>query len=716
MKRDSRREVVRRGQRDGGGAVRRRDVAYLVASRAPFGFLFFIACLLLSTLFEVVRFPQRRGWMLSFAGGFIILTGLAQLLIRRRPVWTVPVLLTFINVVGVGLNAYHVIVGASFASCLWTLTGLLACAAVFLPWGPANQTLASFGALLSYPLHLHAGRVEPLAWGAGGTYLVIVAGMSVFGAALYARYLREDVRLKRALSEREARLQSYFDLALVGTAILATDGTCSEVNDELCRLLGYSRNELLGRRWSDLTEAEERAAGPALLEDAFAGRSAPRPRDTRLVRRDGTVMPAAVGMRGLPGPADVIDHVMVVVQDITERKRADAQREELLARELEARRQAEAASRAKDSFLAAVSHELRTPLSPILAWCELLRRGPMDPEQAERAIAAIARNAGAQSQLIEDLLDVSRIVSGNIRLELGPIDLVPVIREAVEVVRPNGRAKNVALEVALGDDPCHVSGDGDRLRQVFWNLLTNAVKFTSTGGTVRIALERDPAFARITVADTGQGISPEFLPHVFEPFRQGDPTPTRRHGGLGIGLAIVRELVGLHGGSVRADSTGEGAGAVFTVQLPRLPPGLALATRPVEAKPHVPLDGLRVLVVDDDPDSNEAVRALLASVGAEVRTAGSARQALEVLAQWLPDLLVSDIAMPGEDGYALLARLRAEDSPHRGVPAVALTAYAGPEDREQMLSAGFQAHVPKPVRTAELMSAVEAAARASGRL
>ena len=712
MQRGAKRGAVRHT----GGDLDEREIADLVAARAPLGFLFFIACVLLSTLFELLRFPERRVWMLSFAAGFALLSGAAHVLIRRRRAWAVPVVLGFVNLVGVALNVYHVIVDASFASCLWTLTGLLACAAVLVPWGPTNQILGSFGALLSYPLHLHAGRVEPLAWGAGGSYLLIVAGMSVFGAALYARYLREDARLKRVLSERETRLQSYFDLALVGTAILATDGTCSEVNDELCRLLGHSRNELLGRRWTDLTDAAERATAAALLEEAFAGRSAARPRDTRLVRRDGTQMPAAVGMRGLPGAGDLVDHVMVVVQDITERKRTDAQREQLLAQELEARRQAEDASRAKDSFLAAVSHELRTPLSPILAWCELLRRGPMDPEQAQRAIAAIARNAGAQSQLIEDLLDVSRIVSGNIRLEETPLDLLPVIREAVDVVRPNARAKDITLEVVLGEEPCHVSGDPDRLRQVFWNLLTNAVKFTSAGGAVRVALERDPAFARVRVTDTGQGISGAFLPHVFEPFRQGDPTPARRYGGLGIGLAIVRELVGLHGGRVRADSLGEGAGAAFTIELPRLPPGFVLAKRTPETVAHVPLDGLRVLLVDDDPDSNEAVRALLAAVGADVRTASSAREAIDVLGQWLPDLLVSDIAMPGEDGYALLARLRAEGSPHRRMPVVALTAYAGREDREQMLSAGFQAHVPKPVRTADLMSAVEAAARASGRL
>jgi PAS domain S-box-containing protein len=682
-----------------------------VAARAPFGLAFFVACVALATAFEVARFPSRRPWMLGFAAAFLVLAAACHVAVRRWPRGAVYTLLAFVNLMGIGLNAYHVLVAAPVASCLWTLTGLLASAAVVLPWGGGAQAIASLGSLLSYPVHLELGTTDLLSWAAGGTYLLLVVGMGIVGAALQARYLRDDLRLTKRLTEREARLQSYFDLALVGTAILATDSTCSEVNDELCRLLGYSRNELLGRRWGEAVNAVDRGAVAAQIGEAFAGRVEERPRECRLVRRDGRVIDAVVGMRGLPGPGDTIDHVMVLVQDITERKRTEAAREAMLNRELEARQQAEQASRAKDSFLAAVSHELRTPLSPILAWSDLLRRGELDAEQSERALAAIARNASVQSQLIEDLLDVSRVVAGNLRLERAPVDLAAVVREALDVVRPAAQGKEIALESRLEERVAYVSGDAARLRQVFWNLLSNAIKFTPRGGRIAVVLGHDDARARVTVSDSGQGISASFLPHVFEPFRQADPSATRRHGGLGLGLAIVRELVELHGGSVRAESAGPDAGSAFTVELP-----LALGVQPAEARPSEPpeigrLEGLRVLVVDDDPDSNESVRALLASRGVDVRLAGSAHQALEVLREWLPDLLVSDIAMPGEDGYTLLARLRAAGSPHRSVPAVALTAFTGREDREQMLSAGFAAHVPKPVRTTELMSAVATAAR-----
>jgi signal transduction histidine kinase len=415
-------------------------------------------------------------------------------------------------------------------------------------------------------------------------------------------------------------------------------------------------------------------------------------------------------MRGLPGPRG-IDHVLAVVQDVTERRRVEREREALLVRELAARREAEAASRAKDTFLATVSHELRTPLSPILAWADLLRRGQLDHEQAERAVAAIERNAGVQAQLIEDLLDVSRIVAGKLRLELRPLELAPVMREAVEIVRPDALAKGVGVELALEDPGCHVSGDADRLRQVCWNLLSNAVKFTPSGGHVRIALVREAGRARIRVSDTGQGIDPRLLPHIFERFRQADATSTREQGGLGIGLAIVRELVELHAGRVWAESRGEGRGAVFTVELPLLEGAPAVEAAPARPTDCPPLDGLRVLVVDDDPESNEVVETLLSSCGAEVRTAASVPAALALLASWRPDVLVSDISMPGEDGYALIARLRARDTRYPRVPAIALTAYAGDADRDQLLSAGFEAHVRKPFRSAELVSAVETAAR-----
>ena len=704
-----------------GGFRRRGDDPYAdetirqVAARASAGLAFFLACVAISTTFEMVRFPERRAWMLSFAGAFVLLAGLCALLLRRYRAWTTEILIVFVNIVGVALNAYHAIVGSPIGPCLWTLTGLLASAPVFLRWGGLPQALASLGTVLSYPVHL-AGNVDVLTWAAGGTYVLVMTSMSVFGAALYAGYVRSGLQLVRTLSEREARLQSYFDLAPVGTAVLNRDGSISEVNDELGRVLGYTRDELAVLDWFDLTHPDDRVGARLQVKAALAPSDDGRSRESRLIRKDGVTIDAAIDMRGLPGPRGTIDHLMVLVQDITERKRAEQERERVLHCELEARRQAEAASRAKDQFLATLSHELRTPLSPILAWSDLLRRHTLPREQTDRGLAAIARNAASQARLIDELLDVSRIVSGKLRLELRPVDLAPAVLEAVDVMRPTAEAKDIELQLAVDRATCHVMGDPDRLRQVMWNLLSNAVKFTPSGGRVRVTLRREGAYAQVVVADTGQGIPAAFLPFVFERFRQVDTTSTRRHGGLGIGLAIVHELVELHGGRVTADSAGEGRGAVFTVEIPLLADVRPVETSRAARTGDAALDGLRVLVVDDDPDSNEVVRTLLAACGAEVRTASSAREALAVVEQWLPDVVVSDLAMPDEDGYALLARMRSYGPPLRSVPAIALTAYSAPSDRERALSAGFQAHVAKPVRTADLVGAVVAACEAGLRV
>jgi PAS domain S-box-containing protein len=686
-----------------------------VGERAPLGLLFFVVCVVLAAGFEIARFPERSGWMLGFGAAFIVLSGLCWIALRRFAARSVEILIVFVNLIGMALNAYHAIVGASVAMCLWTLTGLLGSAAVFLRWGGLNQLLASIGTLVLYPVHLVIGNVDALIWSAGGTYLAVLVAMSVFGAEVYARYLLSSLQLARTLTEREARLQSYFDLAPVGTAVLAPSGTFREVNDDLCRLLGYAREELLARSWLDLPPRIDRGAAQGQVNGALAGANQNRASETRLVRRDGVTIDASVHMRGLPGPRGTIDHVMVLVQDITMQKRADEERERVLAAELDARRQAEAASRAKDDFLAILSHELRTPLSPILAWSDLLRRHALTPDQTDRGLAAIARNASAQARLVDELLDVSRIVSGKLRLDLRPVDFAQVVGEAIDVIRHSADAKGLDLETVVEPGSYHVMGDPDRLRQVIWNLLSNAVKFTPQGGRVRVTLGRGGGYARVVVADTGQGIPCAFLPFVFDRFRQVDTTSTRRQSGLGIGLAIVRELVDLHGGHAVADSPGPDQGAIFTVEIP-----LLAEDRPIEAarspRSHdVTLDGLRVLVVDDDPDSNEVVRTLLASCGADVRTASSAHEAFEIVARWLPDVVVSDLAMPDEDGYSLLARMRAGERLRR-VPAIALTAYSSPGDREQALSAGFHSHVAKPVRTAELLGAVVAAREAGSRL
>ncbi len=394
-----------------------------------------------------------------------------------------------------------------------------------------------------------------------------------------------------------------------------------------------------------------------------------------------------------------------------------------LAQERAARETAESAGLMKDEFLATLSHELRTPLNAIVGWATLLGTGSLHGERLEHALQSIVRNARSQARLIDDLLDVSAIISGKMSLETRPVDLASVIEAALDAVRPAAEAKSIRLVVDLGWDGRAsdgrngwlVSGDAGRLQQVIWNLLSNGVKFTPEHGTVRVRLDRLDHHARITISDTGPGIDEIFLPHVFEPFRQADGSITRNHGGLGLGLAIVRRLVELHDGTVRAESrsTGHGHGASFEVLLPLRPvederreaQPSRRRTGALECPPNVP--GLRILVVDDEPDARSLVSTLLGSCGAEVRTASSAAEAFEVLREFRPNVLLSDIAMPGEDGYDLIRRVR-ELTPEEGgrVPAAALTAHARAEDRRRTLLAGFNMHVPKPVDPEELLAVV----------
>jgi signal transduction histidine kinase len=378
--------------------------------------------------------------------------------------------------------------------------------------------------------------------------------------------------------------------------------------------------------------------------------------------------------------------------------------------------EAEAANRIKDEFLATLSHELRTPLTSILGWAGLLRTWGLSEQIRDQALESIERNARVQSQLIDDLLDVSRIISGKLRLDTKPVDLGPVIEAAIDVVRPAAEAKNIQIRYMRESAVGPVLADAGRLQQVVWNLLSNAVKFTPDGGRVEVQLERVNSYARITVSDTGRGISAKFLPYVFERFRQADSTSAREHGGLGLGLAIARHLVELHGGTVHVESEGEGRGATFSVSLPIMAiqmetKEVGQASQPVDSQVSLryqhTLTGLRVLVVDDAADARRMISAVLTHWGAEVRTSASAREALEVLEEWKPDVLVSDIGMPGEDGYDLIQRVRALAADRGGrIPAAALTAYAREEDRKRVLAAGYQMHVAKPVGPAELISTV----------
>jgi PAS domain S-box-containing protein len=397
-----------------------------------------------------------------------------------------------------------------------------------------------------------------------------------------------------------------------------------------------------------------------------------------------------------------------ITQNVSDRKQAEAEREQLLAREQEAREVAEAANRIKDEFLAVVSHELRSPLNPILGWSKLLRDRQLDEQKTDRALEVIERNAQMQAQLINDLLDVSRILRGKLSLNISPVDLVFTIQAAMETVRLAAVAKSIEIHTLLDPQVGYVSGDSGRLQQVIWNLLSNAVKFTSSGGRVDIRLERIDSQAQITVSDTGKGIHPDFLPYVFDHFRQESAATTRRFGGLGLGLAIVRYLVELHGGTVQADSLGEGQGATFTVKLPLMPHQPMTnqdTTKPSE--PSLDLHGIRILVVDDDDNTREFLAFLLELHRANVIAVSTASEAMTTLTQFKPDVLLSDIGMPDVDGYMLMRQVRALPPEQGGtIPAIALTAYAGEIDYQQAMAAGFQRHIAKPIEPQVLIQAI----------
>ena len=387
--------------------------------------------------------------------------------------------------------------------------------------------------------------------------------------------------------------------------------------------------------------------------------------------------------------------------EVVERRRAEQERAELLVREREA-------NRLKDEFLATLSHELRTPLNAIIGWTRLLRANAVPPSGQDRALEKVERNAEIQTRLVEDLLEISRIASGKLRLEIKEIDLVSIVNRAVDSIRPAAEARGVSIERRFDTPSMATSGDGDRLQQVVWNLLTNAVKFTPPGGTVTISLERHTLLDQLTIRDTGIGIEPGFLPHVFDTFRQADASSTRAHGGLGLGLSIVRHLVEMHGGAVEAHSTGAGQGSTFTVRLPvrHAEPRVqeTPAHDPIAAKT---LSGAMILVVDDDADSRELLTSVFESAGATVRAVGSAAEGLSAALEQPPDALVSDIAMPGEDGCSLLVQLKEGLGSRSPRAAVAVTAFAAERDRQATAAAGFDRHIAKPFDPVALVHVLE---------
>jgi signal transduction histidine kinase/ActR/RegA family two-component response regulator len=425
---------------------------------------------------------------------------------------------------------------------------------------------------------------------------------------------------------------------------------------------------------------------------------------------------------GRIGPLDdagVLVGTVTIVEDVSDRLASESVlRKQIEAQQL-ARGMAENALRAKDDFLSTLSHEIRTPLNAVLGWARILiARGEIDRALLDRALHVIERNATAQARMIDDMLDMARIAAGKLRLEMQPVDVVKVVLAAVDVVMPAAHAKRVTLRTNLDPRTPNVMGDQDRLQQVIWNLLSNALKFTEAGGSIAVRLALNGRFARIVVADSGHGISPEFLPHVFERFRQADASSSRRHGGLGVGLALVHDLIVLHGGSVLAQSDGEGKGATFTIDLPTVAAqeiDANIEGEGLQSQAMTPLDRVRVLLIDDDKDARELSLAVLEQSGARVKAVSSSAEAIASLLgtprALIPHVIVSDLGMPAQDGYQLIRQIRAIDSELGRIPAVAVTGYATADDVQRALTAGFQLHISKPMDPAAFVAAVADLAR-----
>ncbi|WP_341525333.1 PAS domain S-box protein [Nostoc sp. UHCC 0302] len=519
-----------------------------------------------------------------------------------------------------------------------------------------------------------------------------------------------------ALKQSEKRLRTLTEkVRVIPWEANATTGNFTYVGPQTADILGYSVSDWFADGfWAEHMHPEDRQwAIQYCAESSLSLNNYEF--EYRMLADDGRVVwlyDIVNVVRDEDGPQLLYGFMI----DISDRKQAEQEREQLLKSEQAARAEAEAANRMKDEFLATLSHELRTPLNAMLGWTQLLKTRRFDETTTARALETIDRNTRALAQLIEDVLDVSRIIRGTLCLNTHRVELVPIIEAAIDTVRSAAQAKEINIECQFDPTVGVVVGDANRLQQVVWNLLSNAVKFTTKGGRVNLQLERIESGIQIRVSDTGLGIAGEFLPHVFERFRQADSSRTRSHGGLGLGLAIVRHLVELHGGTVRAESSGIGHGATFVVNLPmkaiyveaNTAEQLSSIVSPQETNNVLPsLDGLRVLVVDDEADARHLLTMILEQHGAEVMAVASAQEAIIAVQKFQPDILVSDIGMPQQDGYALIRQLRAL-SPEQGgrIPAVALTAYARAEDRTQALLAGFQLHVPKPANPAELAAVV----------
>ena len=568
---------------------------------------------------------------------------------------------------------------------------------------------------MEYRLKRHDGKYR---W-------VLDTGVPIDEASVFAGYIGSCIDITDR--KREADASAYLAAIIESSddAILAKDldGVIRSCNATAERLFGYPASELIGRPVRMLIPADRQQEEDLILSRIRAGERVDHFETVRITK-DRRLIHISLTVSPVRDESGAIIGVSKIARDITERRRAEAERqlaavdrERLLEAERTARAEAERANRIKDEFVAMVSHELRTPLNAILGWTQLMMRGRDDPAMLDRGLDVISRNTRAQAQLIADLLDISRIVSGKLRLETRSVDLRAMFDEAIETVESDAEAKGIAISKTADELIGPVAGDPARLQQVVWNLLSNAIKFTPRDGHIAVSLTQANGTAEIAVKDTGVGIRADVLPYVFDRFHQADRSITRRFGGLGLGLSIVKHLVELHGGAVHAESGGEGQGSVFVIRLPNArPPQLDFGEAPPEpvtqSTETVTLESLRVLLVEDEPDTLEYLQRLLEEHGAVIFAARSASEALAILHRERPEMLISDIGLPEMDGYDLMEQIRREhDHDSETIPAIALTAYARSEDRMRALRAGFQAHIAKPAEPAELLATIVSLAR-----
>jgi PAS domain S-box-containing protein len=553
--------------------------------------------------------------------------------------------------------------------------------------------------------------------------VVITALRDPAGTLLGFAKVTRDLTQRRHHEESLRLSEERFRLLVEGVSeyaifMLDVNGIVASWNAGAERIKGYAAHEIIGRHFSTFYPADARQSGWTEHELQVAAETGRFVDEGWRIRKDGSSFWAGVTITALRDPHGRLLGFAKLTRDLTGQKRAEAlevagrEREEILEAERSARIEAQRATRIKDEFLATLSHELRTPLSSILGWTQILKHkaDSMKPADLKRGIDVIDRNARAQVRLIDDLLDLNRIMAGKVRLDLKQVSLPDLVQSVIESADPGARAKDIRIEARLDPDTPPLSADSGRLQQVVWNLLSNAIKFTAKGGRIDVVLQRAGSIAVLSVGDNGIGISASFLPRVFDRFAQSDASTSRRFGGLGLGLAISKQLVELHGGTIRASSPGEGQGATFFVELP-------LAAAPAEGDPApaeavadasrlqaLPmLDGMHVLVIDDEADGRELLRRVLADRAATVTAVSSGEEALGVLLGITPDLIVSDIGMPEMDGYQFMRTLRAREAAGERIPAVALTAFARAEDRKRALLAGYQAHLAKPFDVAELV-------------